>query len=782
MNEHTLEILEFEKIRDELRALCVSPQGSQLIGGQEFETEASRVKDALDLAVSFRAALESGTPLPGLDFPDISALFSVLGKEGLQLDGEDLAALGRNILSSLKLKRFVLKCAAEPRISDMARGIPDLGEVSRRIFHVIDHEGNLREKRIPELAAIRDRIRRFREEAERTARGMLEADSSRSYWQSNLPTQRDGRLVLPLKAQFKGRVKGIVHELSASGSTLFIEPLDIVEKNNAIIQEENLYRLEMRRILRGLTAEVSARRRELADMSDTVARLDALLARARFAILRTCRPAELSPGTISLLDARHPLLGGSCVPITIAAGGEYRILIITGPNTGGKTVSLKTVGVLALLHQFGMEIPAAEGSTLPVFQDIFADIGDEQSIEQSLSTFSAHVTNLAGIVAHAEGRSLVLLDELGAGTDPEEGVALAMALMDRFLEAGSIVLATTHHGILKNYGYTRPGVQNASMGFDKETLSPNFRILMGVPGESHALEIARRRGIPEAVVSNAAAYLADERTEISHLVKNLSERHQKLAQAEEDHRAREFDLREKRRRTDLKELALRQKELELRRLGLKELRDFLSSIRKEWEDLKEKVDAAGVSGQSSAGPLFGRLQERIEREEARIAEQRESLLQEQEEFEIRPDMEVVIRNTGRRGKVLRKDKGKRWIVETETMRLSLLPGEMRPLAEAEERPPLFSVSYSTADAGELPVLELNLRGLRMEEALRRLEKQIDGALIHGLRQFSVIHGKGEGILQRAIHEYLKKATVVEDYYFSAPDEGGFGKTLVVLKG
>ncbi len=373
-------------------------------------------------------------------------------------------------------------------------------------------------------------------------RGLLESSANRAYWQTTTPTQRDGRVVLPLKTQYKGRVQGIVHEMSSSGSTLFIEPLEVVEKNNAIVQEENLYRLEVRRILRELTAEVSRRASELDGFVGQVSALDTWLARARYAVLHDCRRADPHPDTVTLATARHPLLGSGVVPVSITVGGEQRVLIITGPNTGGKTVSLKTVGLLALMNQFGMEIPAGDGSALPLFHSIFADIGDEQSIQQSLSTFSGHVKNLSAIVQRAGARSLVLLDELGAGTDPQEGVALAMALLDHFMARGCIVMATTHHGILKNYGATRPGAQNASMGFDRDTLAPTYRILMGVPGESHALQIARRSGMPENVLRDAFSYLDDERTDISKLVSHLAERHQKLSVAEEEAKAREHEL------------------------------------------------------------------------------------------------------------------------------------------------------------------------------------------------------------------------------------------------
>jgi DNA mismatch repair protein MutS2 len=780
VDEHALALLEFPRVVEALAGLCASPQGSTLLASQPILADPGELRAAHGLAVGFRAVLESGEPLPSLDFPDLDEVLPRLGKAGLLLDGEELAAVGRFVLSALALRRHVLKLSRDPGLSALAEAIPDLAELPRAVFRVVDTDGSLRERQLPELAAIRERIRRGREEVERSVRSLLDDQASRGWWQATLPTQRDGRFVLPLKAQFRGRVKGIVHELSASGSTVFIEPLEIVDKNNAVVQEEGLYRQEMRRILRELTAAVSARAEPLRMLVAGTARLDTLAARARYAIEHRCWLAEQAPGVVNLREARHPLLGQSVVPVSITAGGGDRILVITGPNTGGKTVSLKTVGLLALMNQFGMEIPAGEGSSLPVFDSVRADIGDEQSIEQSLSTFSAHVKNLADIVSGVSSRSLVLLDELGAGTDPQEGVALAMALLDRFLETGCIVLATTHHGILKNYGATRPGVQNASMGFDSESLAPTYRILMGVAGESHALEIARRTGMPREVLESAEAYLQDERTDISRLVASLSQRHLRLAEAEEEHKARETALREKWRKTDLKELTLRQKELELRRSGLKDLRDFLEAARREWDGLRESR-----AGDPDAGREFGRLasaiRDRIGREQERVASDQEALLP-APGFEIREGMEVLVRRSGRRGRVLRRDKGSRWLVETETLRLSLLPGELAPAGEAAEgqRSPA-PVSYTTSAQVDPPVLELHLLGMRAEEALRALERQVDSALVFGLRQFSVVHGKGEGILRTVIHEKLRELPVVADFRFSAPEEGGHGKTIVTLR-
>ena len=787
MDERTLALLEFDRIRDGVAGSCVSPQGAALVAGQPVETDPDRVAERLALASMMRRAIESSAAAPSFDFPETVGALAALGKQGASLDGEELAGIGRTILSSLKLRRYVLKAvpsgapgSPEEKLADIARLIPDLSALSRSIFHTVDHDGQLREKDLPGLAAIRDRIRRQREDTEKAARALLDDETARTWWQANLPAQRDGRLVLPVKTQYRGRVPGIVHEMSASGSTAFVEPLAIVEMNNAVVQEEAAYRQEVHRILRALSAEAAGHLGDLAAMSDAVATLDSLLARARWAAAHGGVAAARSVGGFRLVLARHPLLGPGAVPISMSVGGEDRVLIVTGPNTGGKTVSLKTVGLLAAINQFGMEVPAGPGTELPVFDGIWADIGDEQSISQSLSTFSAHVQNLARFAEGAGPRSLVLLDELGAGTDPQEGVALAMALLDHLLAAGALVICTTHHGILKNFGATRKGAQNASMGFDGESLAPTFRILMGVPGESHALEIARRRGMPEAIINDAEAYLTDERTDVSELVKQLSERHRKLAEQEQAHLVRETDLREKRRSTDLKDLALRQKELELRRHGLRDLREFVETARHEWESLKS---SAGVSGAEAASTFAGfadRMRERIEREEDRIAEERERLVHD-DGFEPRPGMEVLVRGTGRRGRVVRKDRGRRWIVETETVRVSLGPGEMRPAPETPQTSRV-SVSYTPSETGGLPSIQIDVRGMRLDEALKTLERQIDSALVHGLREFGVVHGKGEGILQKGIHEYLRDAPSVADFAFAVPEDGGSGKTRVSLKG
>lgn len=779
MDPHTLKLLDFAAILEELKGLCFSGEGRARLEGEPIETSPDRVRARLELAVSFRRLLESGREFPAGDFPELGQLVSRAAKPGALFDPEQLAALGRFILSALRLKRHVASCG-EAGLAAIAERIPDLRGLAREIFALVDRQGAVRENHVPELKAIRERIHGLQKDAHRLAQAYLSNSEYRTFWQSELPSQKNGRLVLPLKANFRGRIQGIVHDVSSTGATLFLEPTDIVEKNNEITEQESRYQRELHRLLRELSAKIAARASDLAALTATVAELDALCARARYAILHRCAQAEALGQGLQLIEARHPLLGATVVPISLALDAQTRVLVITGPNTGGKTVTLKTVGLLAVMNQFGLEISAQEGSRLAVFDEVLADIGDEQSIEQSLSTFSAHIQNAARILKGSGPRSLVLFDELGAGTDPEEGVAIAMAILDHFIAQGCLCLATTHHGILKNYGYTRRGVENASMDFDDRTLLPTFRIRMGIPGESHALEIARRNGIPAALIERSEAYLRDERGETADLVNRLSEKQRELYEAEQLQRDRELELREKTRRTDLLELRLRQKELELREQGLGELNRFLQESRREYERIVQRLRQEGEGEARREALDFFRRMEALARSREEDLASRQAELDRGEEGELAVGMEVVIRSSGKRGRILRQGKNNHWVVATENVRATFSSSQLRAAPKASSADS-EGPEVSGQPLQEGPVFQLDVRGLRLEEALRRLEQQLDRALAGGLTEFSVVHGLGQGILQRAVHRFLKENRSVKDYYFSAPQEGGFGRTIVKLE-
>jgi DNA mismatch repair protein MutS2 len=469
---------------------------------------------------------------------------------------------------------------------------------------------------------------------------------------------------------------------------------------------------------------------------------------------------------------------------------ELRTVIITGPNTGGKTVTLKTIGLFVLMNQAGLALPAEEGTVLPFFDGVYGDIGDEQSISQSLSTFSGHMTNIAAILRAASEQSLVLLDELGSGTDPEEGSAIAMAILDHLIEKRARALVTTHHGILKNYGYSREGVENASVEFDGQTLSPTYRIIMGIPGESKALEIAGRNGLDPILIAGAKHYLAEERSDISALIAGLKYKHRELDEALKAGREEEARLREERRRADLTALRLKQKELDLKSNSLGTLRRFLSESRSTLENLVREIREGELSREKTlkVKEFLKELEtqallqeETLEREEAElVSEQRraEEGGGEQSAGVLAPGVEVLAGAKRRRGTIVKAGKRGSWIVEIGSLKISFPPEELSAAVSGEKK----GITISSDLNGEPRArMELNLRGMRLEDALLALQRQIDAASLSGLCEFAIIHGKGDGILQRGVHDFLKQQSIVADYSFSRPELGGFGRTEVVLK-
>jgi DNA mismatch repair protein MutS2 len=481
------------------------------------------------------------------------------------------------------------------------------------------------------------------------------------------------------------------------------------------------------------------------------------------------------------------------VPIDVDLPEGIRTLLITGPNTGGKTVTLKTIGLYVLMNQLGFALPAAPDTGLAIFDAVFADIGDEQSIDQSLSTFSGHMRIIGAICEAATDRSLVLLDELGSGTDPEEGSAVAMSLLDFFIEKGSLTVLTTHHGILKNFGYSKQGCLNASMDFDARSLQPTYRVLMGVPGESRALDVAAQHGLPVDIVAGARRYLDEERTDVSELIRGLTEKHRRLEDIEIERRGRLKDAREEQRKADLSLLKLRQKELELRVQGVGELRKLLSESRKTLENLVKDLREGGITAERTkeVKEFLGAFSARVGDLELGLAAFREeeyearhiAEAQGSSRKEIGPGVSVLAGPGKRRGRVVRAGRKGYWLVETDNLRLMLRDSDLSPIDEGEREGPHVAVELAPrAETGRsTAVFELDLRGYRLAAALEAVERQIDAASLQGLSFFSFLHGTGEGILGKGIHDYLRKHPAVADYHFARPEEGGYGKTIVRLK-
>ena len=810
MDRHAVALLEFARVRAELAELCLSAAGAAQLAAEEFLSDTAAHAELQGEVGALRELLEADRVPPAADLPDVADAVALLSKEGTVLEPDAAARLGRFLHTAGALRRALRPRgrgdSAMARIAPLLAPADGVAALPAKIFRVVDPDGSIRERQLPSLAAIRGRIRRLEREVELAARRYLTAPEYRTMLNGDRATERGGRTVLPVKANHQGRIRGVVHEISSSGATVFIEPEESVHAGHRVAAEELAYRRELRRIMRQLTAAIAAHEQEVCATVAAIAHFDARFARARYARLHRCVALQRGSGTIDLRAARHPLLGAEAVPIDIRWGAGRRVLIITGPNTGGKTVALKTVGLLALMNQFGMQVPAAPGSALPLFDEVLCDIGDEQSIAQSLSTFSGHVRQLAHILAAATGRSLVLLDELGAGTDPEEGVTLAMAVLDNLIARGALVAVSTHHGALKNYGYVNPAVENAAMEFDLQSLRPTYRLLLGIPGESHALEIARRQGIAEEVVAAARGYLAEGRSDAGEIIRSLTARQHELRGIAEEQEQSQRELERRLRAAAARERELAARERELHAVEARELRAFLSSSRQQLEgairELRERggdgegwrgaaaaaravVDqvaarAAATAGAASAGsdpvaPLPGSAE--------RAGGAAGATLPENAAPEVAPGARVRIAGSGREGTVVRAGRRGSWVVETGSVRGTFRASELQRAAAPEpdtrrhrRSRPQVEVS---AVAGR-PSLELDVRGLRLHEAMEQVERQLDGALLSGLHQFTILHGTGEGVLRHGIHQYLERHRDVVGFAAAAPQAGGAGKTVVTL--
>jgi DNA mismatch repair protein MutS2 len=817
----TLRLLDYGEIMGAAAERARSEEAAAELRAEGPRFDPAGVGEIKALVSAVLDRINSGDEEPRGSLPAIGPLLPKLAVEGAGLGLEEVWALGLFIDRGEALAAWLGKGGQSPGggpLGDALSRLPGCGALSREIFRVIDREGQLRD--LPEFRAIKKRIRSLTAELEAAVARYTGNEESRKMLQSPVPTQRDGRMTLAVKANFRGRLRGIVHEVSATGQTIFVEPEEVVDRNNDILVENRRLDAEIRRVLRELTGRIAERREALGEFHRGIIALERIRAKARY-----CRDMEGrfareggESGGLVLRRARHPLLGAEAVPIDFEMTAPTRTVIITGPNTGGKTVALKTLGLFALMNQSGLALPAEEGTALPVFDGVYADIGDEQSISQSLSTFSAHMTNIAGIAGAEAEKSLVLLDELGSGTDPEEGSAIAMAILDYFIEKKVRLVATTHHGILKNYGYTRRGAENASVEFDGRTLSPTYRIVMGIPGESRALDIAARNGLPREIIAQARSCLDEERSDVSALIRGLREKHRELDSAAEKGRAEETKLRDERRRSDLRELRLRQKELEIKAGAAGSLRQLLGESRKKLENRVREIREGELTREKTAGvkEFLGGLARTVEAEDAALEAETRLLAEDRRRIEaeygggpgqagggsggmaaggkkggkipaLAPGVEVLAGEQRRRGRIIRRDrkapgKGageKVWLVETGSLKMAFPEKDLIPLPPSpENRKPHIAAAEVSGPPAQF---EISLRGLRLEEALEQLRRQIDAALLGGLKTFSVVHGKGDGILQRGIHEYLKKDPSVADYYFSRPELGGFGRTEVVLR-
>ncbi len=806
MNSNTFRTLEFEAIRALVLSHAGSAAGQDRVQALTPHTETGAVRAALSRTTEGTVVLRVLGRQPYHDLPHIAPALQEAGVAGTFLEPLALSDVASFIEGAIEIGQRVARAEGAPELARLAAGVSDESEVASAIRRAILPGGDVADNASPRLSEIRRTLTRLKSQLQSVMESYLQGKDADRLLQDKLVTTRNDRYVLLLKAEHRGSIPGIIHGSSGSGASLFVEPMPAVEVNNDIVSMTEEEREEVIRILRGLTSRVRDRGPHLSRSVEILGELDfvqamALVARDMDATLPEIVDARAG---LRLLQARHPLLMTSVVervgiarrstrepvPVTIEVKDGATVLVISGPNTGGKTVALKTVGLMALMAQSGLHIPAAPGSSLPVFRRVYADIGDEQSIAANLSTFSAHLANIVSMTKDLATPALVLLDEVGAGTDPTEGGALGVAIVDMFRARGAMVIATTHHGLMKAYAQATAGVAPASFGYDPATYEPTYRLELGTAGRSLALEMAERLGLPTETVKDARSRLDLKEAQAEALLKKLEEDQATLRAAEKDLAGRRLEIESAEARVTLaeREITARKKTeietfaRELRRRGEEAVRKAALSIEdtiRKLEEERRSSAAAVAKAKSSVARLVRQAQDEVIAESGGVVEREEEVAP----AAVSIGSRVKVRSLGVTGEVMSLHDGEAELaISGKRMRVprTELVGLGGPAG------PRGATSRSSASAGraaDKPTAtgssEINLVGLTVDEALPKLDKALDNAAIAERSQLRVIHGFGQGILRRAVAEFLEGHPHVAKV--NVASEGRGGVTVVELR-
>ncbi len=784
MQQKTLSILEFEKIKKMLEELTVSPCGYEEARQLNILTDIDSIRQSLHdtSEAEWYLAREGSSPI--LPFSDVRAGLIRSLKGSILSNRELLDAAGCLRASRNALDAFATGESDFPRLSRLASTLCSDKKTENEICRCILSIDEIADDASAELSAIRKRMKILAERVRQKLQSMIHSTEFKKYLQDPIVTMRNDRYVLPVKQEYRSMVPGMLHDQSASGATLFIEPIMAVESNNEMKKLALDEHAEIEKILARLTGCIAAIAESLAQSIETLGRLDFIFAKGALSRKMHAVEPQLNPdGVIAFDEARHPLIPPEqVVPISLKLGGEIRGLIITGPNTGGKTVTLKTVGLFVLMAQSGLHIPARPGATMGIFHQVFADIGDEQSIEQSLSTFSSHMGNIVNILAEADERSLILLDEVGAGTDPAEGAALAMALLDELYDRQATVMATTHYGQLKAYAMNKTGLENASMEFDVKTLRPTFRLLMGIPGRSNAFEISQRLGLDRNIIEKAKGFLEGGKVSFEELI-SKAERHRQTAL--EERREAEAKRREAEKLIAEAENNARMQQEKVKKAlekAKEEARSILINAREQAEEAIEEIKRASKENEAQRTHSFhaGRkvLEEALD--QVNTEEMQEDEYERIAAAEIREGATVFLPRYRQSAVVIEPPNEKGEVVLLAgSLRMNLPVNEIRKAVSSPKKTiqPRSTVVLQPKQVS----MELHLRHMTLDEAIPELDKYLDDAFICGLKQVSIIHGKGTGTLRSAVRDHLRTHPHVKAFRSGKYGEGETGVTIVELK-
>ena len=785
MNSKIEKVLEFDKIRAQLAEYATSEKGKQMIKELPIEVEEKAIQNKIEETADGveLLRLKQGSPIPRLK--DISFALKRLELEA-GLNGRELSDILRVLTTTHEVERFFEKVEEEeialkriPRLVEKLESIP---EVTKELEASIREDGYVLDSASPTLHGIRVGIQKTEQEIRRQMDQYLTGKNAQ-YLSDTIITIRNDRYVLPVKAEYKSVFGGTVHDQSATGQTLFMEPQAVVNLNNKLREYQVQEKREVERILWELSQKLMPYTNSLHQNHYVLARLDVVNAKALYANeIKATEPIIDRQNHVALWKAWHPLLDREkAVANDIILGEEYQAIVITGPNTGGKTILLKTVGVIQLMAQMGLYIPAGENSRVGIFTEIFADIGDEQSIEQNLSTFSSHMSNIVSILKQINNKSLLLIDEIGSGTDPQEGSSLAIAILDYIASKQSYVIASTHYPELKAYGYDRPKTINASMEFDGDTLQPTYQLLLGVPGRSNAFDISKRLGLPSIIIDQARGLLSEEDQDLNAMISDLEQKRRR-AQRDADKMRHQLEL-----STQLLEDL--QKETELFKANkarlLEEAKERANSLIEQSKDDADKILSEIRELQLRSKQSTVKEHEMIEKKTAltdlkheQALKKNKVLRKEKAKKALQVGQSVEVLSFGQRGTLVEKVSDEEWVVQMGIIKMKIAIEDLAPIAETQEAKQ--QVIVKSARSSHVSS-ELDLRGKRYEEAMKDLDLYIDAAILANYPRVTIIHGRGTGAIQQGVHKTLRSHRSVASFEFAPMNTGGNGATIVTFK-
>ncbi|MEW7869434.1 endonuclease MutS2 [Staphylococcus warneri] len=782
MRQKTLDVLEFDKIKSFVANEAISDLGREKVAemypATDFETVEFQINETDEISQIYNKHR-----LPSLSGLTKVAQYIHRSTIGGVLNVTELNAIKRLIQVQNQFKTFYNQLLEEdeevkyPILDSQMAQLPILTDLFKDINDKCDAH-DLYDHASYELQSIRSKISSTNQRIRQNLDRVVKSQANRKKLSDAIVTVRNDRNVIPVKAEYRQDFNGIVHDQSASGQTLYIEPSSVVEMNNQISRLHNDEAVERERILTELTSQVAVESDALLLAESIMGHLDFLIAKARYArAIKGTKPTFHNERTVYLSNAYHPLLDhNTVVANTIEFVDDIETVIITGPNTGGKTVTLKTLGLIIVMAQSGMLIPTLDGSQLSVFENVYCDIGDEQSIEQSLSTFSSHMKNIVEILKEADKNSLILFDELGAGTDPSEGAALAMSILDHVRNLGALVMATTHYPELKAYSYNREGVMNASVEFDVETLSPTYKLLMGVPGRSNAFDISKKLGLSLNIINKAKTMIGTDEQEINNMIESLEKNSKRV-----DEQRIELDRL-------VKEAQTTHDELE------KQYQQYQNYEKSLMDEAKEKANQRVKSATKEADAILKELRELRDKKGADVKEHElidkkkqlddqyeaksiKQNVQKQKYDKIQAGDEVKVLSYGQKGEVLELVGDEEAVVQMGILKMKLPIEDLEKMKKKKET----STKMVTRANRQTVKTELDLRGYRYEDALIELDQYLDQAVLSNFEQVYIIHGKGTGALQKGVQQHLKRHKSVKTFRGGMPSEGGFGVTVASLK-